>query len=138
VSRPQLKGCDIGAVEVQGAHLQVTKVVTNTNGHSVPSAGYSFAVTCSDGTTGTLTVNDATNGGTSGTVDDIVPGSTCTVVESSVAYTNVAVVGQPAVTYDPATPAALGGEQTATVTVTNDYSQVNLLGEAVVQPKFTG
>ena len=146
VSRPQMKGCDIGSVEVRGASLDVTKVVTGTAGNSVPANGYSFAVSCSDGTTATLTVANATNGGTSSTVDDIVPGSTCTVTEAAVVYTNPLVVVQPQVTYNPATGAPLAEGEAATVTVTNNYEGVNLLGLLVIrpetplvlQPKFTG
>jgi len=135
VTRPQIKGCDIGAVEVRGASVDVTKVVTGASG-TVPSAGYSFKVTCSDGTTGTLTVADATAGGTSATLGNILPGSTCTTVEAPVVYTN-SVTTQPKVTYDPTvTPALAEG---GTGTVTNNYEGIDLLGLVVViQPKFTG
>ena len=74
VSRPQIKGCDTGAVEVLGAALQVEKVVTGTLGNPVPADGYSFQVSCSDGSAATLTVADATNGGSSDVLGDIEPG----------------------------------------------------------------
>jgi hypothetical protein len=61
------------------------------------------------------------------------------VSEAPVGYTNPAVVTQPTVTYDPSTPPVLAEGQTETVTVTNDYSLVNLLGIAVTAtPRFTG
>jgi len=139
VTRPQLKGCDTGAVEVRGASVSVAKVVTGTNGATVPaSAGYSFTVACSDGTTKTLTVANATTGGTAGTVEDVFPGSTCSVVEAPVAYDNARVLLQPKVTYDPATPPTLAEGQAEAVTVTNDYSLVDLLGVVALRPRFTG
>ena len=139
VSRPQIHGCDTGAVEVRGAIVNVNKVVTGTLGNPVPAPGYSFTVSCTDGSTATLAVADATAGGLSDSLGDILPGSTCTVSEAPVAYTNSAVVTQPTVAYDPSTPPVLAEGQTETVTVTNDYSLVNLLGIAVnATPKFTG
>jgi len=139
VTRPQLKGCDTGAVEVRGASVSVTKVVTGTNGATVPaSAGYSFAVTCSDGSKATLTVADATKGGTSSTLADVVPGSTCSVTEAAVVYDNARVLVQPTVTYDPTTGPKLAEGQAEVVTVTNDYSLVDLLGLVAIQPHFTG
>ncbi len=152
ITRPQINGCDIGAVEVVGASIQVTKVVSGTNGHTVPSTGYTFAVSCTDGTTGTLTVADATNGGTSGVIKQILPGATCSVTEAAVVYTNATVSGQPVVTYLPVNPGPkLGDGQLETVIVTNDYALVNLLGATVtpapapapapipeIQPAFTG
>ena len=139
ITRPQIKGCDIGAVEVRGASVDVIKVVTGASGNAVPSAGYSFTVTCTDGTTGTLTVANATAGGTSGTLGNILPGSTCTTVEAPVVYTNPAVSAQPTVTYNPAVTPALAEGGTGTVTVTNNYEGIDLLGLVVViQPKFTG
>jgi hypothetical protein len=139
VSRPQIKGCDTGAVEVLGASLQVDKVVTGTLGNAVPANGYSFDVHCTDGSAATLTVNDATNGGESDVLHDILPGSTCTLVEAPVVYTNPRLVTQPAVTYDPVTGSPLGEGETSVVTVTNNYEGIDLLGIAVViTPKFTG
>jgi predicted outer membrane repeat protein len=152
ITRPQGTGCDIGAVEVEvdanTASLDVTKVVTGTNGNPVPSAGYTFNVSCSDGTTGTLTVTDATVGGTSGTLDGIEAGATCQVTEAPVVYTKATVTGQPAVTYAPSaagsTPGVVMTEGSNTVTVTNNYTGINLLGAVaaavvvVVEPKFTG
>ena len=108
VTRPQIKGCDTGAVEVLGASLRVDKVVTGTFGNPVPADGYSFAVSCTDGTSATLTVADATAGGSSDTVSDILPGAVCTVTEAPVAYTNPNVAVQPIVTYDPVTGSPLG------------------------------
>ena len=139
VSRPQIKGCDTGAVEVLGASLRVDKVVTGTFGNPVPSDGYSFSVSCTDGTAAQLTVADATNGGSSDTINDILPGAVCTVTEAPVVYTNPNVVGQPAVSYDPVTGSPLGEGDTEVVTVTNNYEGINLLGIAVnIVPKFTG
>ena len=141
VTRPSGNGCEIGAVEigtVETANLDITKVVTGTGGNSVPSGGYTFAVACSDGTTGTLTVASATTGGTSGTLDGIEAGSTCQVTEAAVVYTNSGVTGQPTVTYVPAAAGTTTGVVVSaganTVTVTNDFSSVNLLGIAVVKP----
>ncbi len=134
VSRPQIHGCDTGAVEVRPASLDVTKVVTGTQGHSVPADGYTFTVECTDGSQATLSVADATNGGTSGTLDDIHPGSTCTVTEHAVVYTDPDVSGQPQVSYDTSPTGTLEEGEDATVTVTNDYSLVDLLGESVVTP----
>ena len=120
-----------------GASVDDTMVVTGASG-TVPSAGYSFKVTCSDGTSGTLTVADATAGGTSATLGNIRPGSTCTTVEAPVVYTN-SVTTQPKVTYDPTVTPALAEGGTGTVTVTNNYEGIDLLGIVVViQPKFTG
>jgi parallel beta-helix repeat protein len=139
VTRPQLKGCDTGAVEVRGASVAVTKLVTGTNNATVPaSSGYSFAVSCSDGSKATLTVADATKGGTSGTLANVFPGSTCSVTEAPVAYDNARVLLQPTVTYDPTTGPKLTEGQAEVVTVTNDYSLVDLLGLVAIQPKFTG
>ena len=139
VSRPQIKGCDTGAVEVLGASLRVDKVVTGTLGNPVPANGYSFSVSCTDGTSATLAVADATNGGSSDTVSDILPGAVCTVIEAPVVYTNANVAVQPVVTYDPVAGAPLGEGDTEVVTVTNNYEAVNLLGIAVnIVPKFTG
>ena len=139
VTRPQIKGCDTGAVEVLGASLRVDKVVTGTLGNPVPADGYSFAVSCTDGTSATLAVADATNGGSTDTVSDILPGAVCTVTEAPVVYTNPNVAVQPVVTYDPVAGSPLGEGDTEVVTVTNNYEAVNLLGIAVnVVPKFTG
>lgn len=139
VTRPQIKGCDTGAVEVQGASLQVTKVVTGTDGIAVPSSGYSFQVSCTDGSAATLTVADATNGGSSDVLSDILPGSTCTVVEDAIVYTNPLVTTQPAVSYDPATGSPLAEGEASVVTVTNNYEGINLLGVVVnITPRFTG
>jgi hypothetical protein len=139
VTRPQIKGCDTGSVEVLGASLQVTKVVTGTNGVSVPASGYSFQVTCTDGSAATLTVADATNGGSSEVLSDILPGSTCSVVEDAIVYTNPLVTTQPTVSYDPATGSPLGEGETSVVTVTNNYEGINLLGVVVdITPRFTG
>ena len=139
VTRPQIKGCDTGAVEVLGASLRVIKVVTGTFGNTVPANGYSFKVSCTDGSTATLTVADATTGGSSGTLHDILPGATCTVTEDAVVYTNPNVVVQPAVTYQPPTGSPLGEGDVEAVRVTNDFGEVNLLGVAVsLTPKFTG
>ena len=151
ITRAQGTGCDIGAVEVEGdaqtASLNVVKVVTGTNGNPVPSAGYTFAVSCSDGTTGTLTVTNATVGGTSTTLDGIEAGAACRVTEDAVVYTKVGVTGQPTVTYAPAAASSTEGVVVSagpnTVTVTNDFAHVSLLGVAVVtpvavQPAFTG
>jgi hypothetical protein len=139
VSRPQIKGCDTGAVEVLGASLRVDKAVTGTFGNPVPATGYSFSVSCTDGTAASLTVADATNGGSTDTVNDILPGAVCTVTEAPVVYTNPNVAVQPIVTYDPATGSPLGEGETEVVTVTNNYENVNLLGIAVdIVPKFTG
>jgi hypothetical protein len=139
VPRPQIKGCDTGAVEVLGASLRVDKVVSGTFGNPVPADGYSFAVSCTDGTSATLTVADATAGGSSDTLADILPGAVCTVTEAPVAYTNPNVAVQPIVTYDPATGSPLGEGDTEVVTVTNNFEGVNLLGIAVnIVPKFTG
>jgi hypothetical protein len=139
VSRPQIKGCDTGAVEVLGASLQVEKVVTGTAGNPVPAAGYSFAVTCTDGSAATLTVADATNGGSSAVLGDIVPGATCSVAENPVVYTNPLVVVQPVVSYNPTSGSPLGEGETSVITVTNNYDGINLLGALVnIVPKFTG
>src|SRR5262249_2550756 len=100
---------------------------------------YSFKVTCTDGSKAVLTVADATKGGSSGTLSDILPGASCTVVEDAVVYTNPSVVAQPAVTYEPAAGSPLAEGETSVVTVTNDYGEINLLGVAVMlPPKFTG
>ena len=155
ITRPQGTGCDIGAVEVedtQTASLDVVKVVTGTNGTPVPSAGYTFAVSCSDGTTGTLTVTNATAGGTSTTLDGIEAGAACRVTEQAVVYTKAGVTGQPTVTYAPVAASSTAGVVVSaganTVTVANDFTLVNLLGISVVtppvvtpvtvQPAFTG
>ena len=61
------------------------------------------------------------------------------MTEAPIVYTNPNVVVQPVVTYDPATGSPLGEGETEVVTVTNDYSGVNLLGMAInITPKFTG
>jgi hypothetical protein len=138
VTRPQIHGCDTGAVEVVGAGVNVFKTVTGTQGNPVPSAGYTYDVACTDGTTGQVTVADATAGGTSGTIGNILPGSTCTVTEERVVYTLPTITGQPTVTPNPATTAALAEGATATVAINNDYSSINLLGEVVLQPRFAG
>ena len=141
ITRPQGSGCDIGAVEVAGAgtaSLDVTKIVTGTNGNPVPSTGYTFAVSCTDGSNGTLSVANATTGGTSGTLDGIEAGADCRVTEAAVVYTNATVTGQPVVTYSPAAAGTTDGFVVSagvnTVTVTNDFASVNLLGIAVVKP----
>jgi len=145
-ARPETEGgkCDIGAVEVQASTLDVAKVVTGTNGNSVPSTGYSFTVSCSDGTSATLTVADATAGGTSAALGGIKAYSACRVTEAPVVYTVTTVSGQPSTTYDPAaassTDGIVIGEGANTVTVTNDYTAINLLGIVAVNatPRFTG
>jgi hypothetical protein len=139
VSRPQIKGCDTGAVEVLGASLRVDKVVTGTAGNPVPANGYTFSVNCTDGTHTSVSVADATAGGSSETVDDILPGAVCTVTEAPLSYSNPNVVGQPVVSYDPAVGSPLGEGDTEVVTVTNDFEGINLLGIAVnLTPRFTG
>jgi predicted outer membrane repeat protein len=141
ITRPQGTGCDIGAVEVGAAgtaSLDVTKIVTGTAGNPVPATGYTFAVSCSDGTSGTLTVANATSGGTSGTLDGIEAGAACRVTEAALVYTNTGVTGQPTVTYAPVAAGSTDGFVVSaganTVTVTNDFSLVDLLGIAVVKP----
>ncbi len=109
-TRPQAKGCDIGAVEVKAGSLQVTKDVTGLGGATtLPFTGpYVFDVACSDGTATKLTVADPF-GGTSDVAHGIVPGSTCTVVEESIVIVGIPVT----VTYDPAGVDATGSPSTA-------------------------
>jgi len=142
VSRPQLHGCDIGSVEVKGSSLSVAKVVTGLGGQAVPFAGpYTFAVKCSDGTTGSLSVADP-NGGASAAVANIEPGSTCTVVEGTVTIDGISL----APTYSPVAADTTGvvldpdvPEGTANVvTVTNDYTQILAAHAVRQQPRFTG
>ena len=59
--------------------LTLTKAI-NANGDTVPPAGFVFSVSCSDGTTATLTFH----GAGSQSVDGIIDGSTCDVTETPV------------------------------------------------------
>ena len=155
VTRPQAQGCDIGAVEVKAASLQVTKT---TSGFSpafpnAAAAGYSgsytFAVTCTYGSTTpitkTLTVTSS-DGGDSDVLSNLRQGSTCTVVETPVTVPNV--VASVKTTYDPVGADSPGvpltqAEGTAyKVGVDNDFTDVvavlGLRAVAALAPKFTG
>ena len=77
--------------------------------------------------------------GSSDVLSDILPGSTCTVVEDPIVYSNPLVTTQPAVSYDPAQGSPLGEGEASVVTVTNNYEGINLLGVVVnITPRFTG
>ncbi len=138
ITRPQIKGCDTGAVEVEAASISVVKTVSGLGGQVVPFAGpYSFGVTCTDGSAGTLTVASP-SGGKSDSLGHIKPGSTCTVAEKPVVVDGVAA----GTTYAPSASIVVKADtpdgSPNVVTVNNDYAQILAARAIRLQPKFTG
>jgi hypothetical protein len=126
-------------VNTETASLVVQKTVTGVsdNNRSVVPTSFTADVVCSDGTSETVTmnwdgVNDSTAVGTP-TVTGIVPGSTCTVTENTESNPDLTDV-----TYDPANadtvPVHLDEVDTVTVTITNDFSDVEVSPAEVVTP----
>lgn len=115
--------------------LLVSKVVSNVNPGVTPAANYTVAINCDDGTTATRTLPGAGGPAIEGAVTNITAGSFCTVEETSLLPSGVAVTYSPAGANGPDGVEVESGTQ-VTVTVTNDYSLV--AAEVVAQPRFTG
>jgi hypothetical protein len=109
--------CDF--VNTHRVALTITKAI-NANGDNLPADGFVFSVSCSDGTTGTVTFHSAG----SQSVDGIVEGSTCDVTETPVAGWTSSPSGTQHVTVGPdgATVSFTNTRDTGVITVTKATS----------------
>jgi predicted outer membrane repeat protein len=139
VTRPQLVGCDIGAVEVQGSTLNIAKVVSGTS-----TSAFSEQVNCvassvttvanvvlsfkADGTPDPTTtpVGWVVSGSTWQLKASALTGTTCTVTEtvtggaSSVSYGCAWTLGAPDVSVTVGCPGASSAASATPATVTFD------------------
>ena len=139
VDRPQIKGCDTGAVEVLVRASASTRWSPARSTTRSRPDGYSTAASCTDGTSATLTVANRPRVARPTHLADILPGAVCTVTESPVNYTNPNVAVQPIVTYDPVTGSPLGEGEHRGRDGHEQLRRGHLLGIAVnIVPKFTG
>jgi hypothetical protein len=116
--------------------LTVTKTVQGTPQGTPTPTGFTLHVSCDDDSVNEDVVLPLT-GGTK-TYDDLISGITCTVTEAGTdTFAPGTVVTFNGVQVDPSTGVGveIPGNDTATVTVNNDFSAV--LGEVVVDPPVT-
>ena len=102
-------------------------------GGTIPS-GFSAQVTCDDGTSQLVTFPITGGAGTPATIDNIEAGSNCTVVELDTAGFPTGSV----VSYDPVDVDSAGAfvdaNETLAVTITNDFTGVQVDPGEVVKP----
>jgi hypothetical protein len=128
--------------EQQFGSLAVTKVVTGLPLEGTPLDGaiptsFTAHVSCDDGTEQDVTFPITGGAGTPSQIDGIEAGSNCTVVEQDTAgFPTGTVVGYTPLGVDSA-GAFVDANATTAVTITNDFTGVELEPEVVSDPPVT-
>jgi hypothetical protein len=113
----------------------VTKHVTGETGGYVAGSQFTVSYTCSDGSSGTLTLID---GGT-GTVNGLPIGTTCTLAETNKPPTKDASYSWGTATFDPSNSVTIAkNDSDNTVGVVLDNPLVRVLGGFTVTKHVTG